>query len=173
MARRSFASALLLLASQCSLAAVRPETRFAKSAREARARIDALVGHSYGRTPCPCSTAELCKPIVGPPAREREVFGFHSGDMAAYNWSHITTVAWVDSLEQMCDAHAHNVRVIMAAPTVVLTGNRSARAAWVANTLELVQVHSPKSARGVQSAFRAGTRAFEQARFADGVTFDF
>jgi hypothetical protein len=28
-------------------------------------------------------------------------------------------------------------------------------------------------APGVQSAFRAGTRAFEQARFADGVTFDF
>ena len=54
------------------------------------------------------------------------------------------------SQEEICEAHQHDVKVIMASPTVILTSNVTLRQEWIDKTVaQIVE-------RGV-----------------DGVTFDF
>ena len=102
---------------------------------------------------CPCENEALCKPISGDPVRSQEVFGFlanpASVNSSAMNWTYVTSVAW-GSLESVCEAHKHGVRVILPSPRVVLTSNATERAKWVANALQRVQ-----------------------ETFSDGLTFDF
>ena len=102
---------------------------------------------------CSCKNKEWCKPINnGAPVRDKEVFGFrgNSPTIAGYNWTHITSLAWGLSQEEICEAHQHDVKVIMASPTVILTSNVTLRQEWIDKTVaQIVE-------RGV-----------------DGVTFDF
>lgn len=106
--------------------------------------------------PCPCNDESLCRPIDGPPAREREIYGFAlaSGtDGAEMNWTHITTVAWAHTDALICRAHAHGARAILAAPPFDLQRDMvvpARRAAWIQAAVQLVQ-----------------------DKFADGLVFDY
>eukprot|EP00048_Salpingoeca_helianthica_P017748 m.238852 g.238852 ORF g.238852 m.238852 type:complete len:375 (+) comp22080_c0_seq1:91-1215(+) len=98
---------------------------------------------------CPCSDEKLCEPIQV--QYEREVFGFGQSDYQFYDWDVVTTLAWVDKPEVMCEAHAHGARVIAAAPDgMPLTSDKAARTAWINKTIDYVK-----------------------ANFFDGITFDY
>jgi Di-N-acetylchitobiase len=101
---------------------------------------------------CTCSNPEWCKPIDnGTPLREKELFGFKDGsNTIAYNWTHITSLAWGISQTELCTAHQHGVKVIMGAPSPILSPNTTEREVWIKNTVaQIVE-------RGV-----------------DGITFDY
>ncbi|KAI3428045.1 hypothetical protein D9Q98_006431 [Chlorella vulgaris] len=95
---------------------------------------------------CPCSSPALCQPISVTHARE--VFGFSvSNDTSydRYDWDQLTTVAWNEDPALMCAAHAAGARVVIdgrSANPVAVYGNRTARAAWVAEQVQhAVEAH--------------------------------
>lgn len=102
------------------------------------------------KVPCPCENPALCQPIAGPPVREKEVFGFGQPTNINFNWTHMTSVAWINDANFTCLAHSHNVRVILGTPPIILTPNISARAEFIDTVLQQVQ-----------------------DSFADGITFDY
>ena len=137
-------------------AALTAPKRFAALQREAKKRSDEWVDRYRSKgletpPPCPCSDKSLCEPVSGPPTREKEVFGFHGGGAyKRFDWKRISTIAWGETPGLLCLAHQHNVRIILSAPSVVLTDNATARADYASTVVQLVQ-HN----------------------FADGVTFDY
>ena len=68
------------------------------------------------------------------------------------NWTHVTTVAWVDNDAVMCLAHQHGARAIIGAPAINLDEllNKTARSDWIQAALQAVQ-----------------------SQFRDGIVFDF
>jgi Di-N-acetylchitobiase len=110
---------------------------------------------------CPCDDDQWCEPISGPPVRVTgEIYGFYGSwvhtdglppgqDM---NWTHVTTVAWVDNDAVMCLAHQHGARAIIGAPTINLDElvNKTVRSDWIQAALHAVQ-----------------------SQFRDGIVFDY
>eukprot|EP00931_Biecheleriopsis_adriatica_P078312 TRINITY_DN51775_c0_g1_i1.p1 TRINITY_DN51775_c0_g1~~TRINITY_DN51775_c0_g1_i1.p1 ORF type:complete len:408 (-),score=71.41 TRINITY_DN51775_c0_g1_i1:31-1254(-) len=97
---------------------------------------------------CPCADVSLCKtPMV---QHERELFGFDGSNWRTFNWTHVTTVAWSDDSEIVCQAHAAGARRIAAAPRIVFSADRQVRKAWIDNLIDIMKTH-----------------------FFDGVTFDY
>ena len=69
------------------------------------------------------------------------------------NWTHVTSVAWVNDDNLTCLAHKHGARAILAAPHFNLDGmidNLARREAWIQDALRLVR-----------------------DSFADGIVFDY
>ena len=113
---------------------------------------------------CPCPNPEDCHPIFnsGTPVRGTgEVYGFAGGKSDTgqqYNWTFISTVAWAVNDTLMCTAHRHGARTALAPPSFNLTlittlvGEEREQYIqnWVHKTLSMVQ-----------------------ARYRDGVVFDF
>jgi di-N-acetylchitobiase len=94
---------------------------------------------------CPCNDINLCQPIHGPPIRVgREIYGFIGNDESALtglNWTYITTLAWASNDAIACEAHRHNARAVLAAPSFNLTlmaQDQQAQIAWVAQALQTV-----------------------------------
>ena len=99
------------------------------------ATFEVVVSFQTSSGVCPCENEALCKPITGDPVRSQEVFGFlanpASVNSSAMNWTYVTSVAW-GSLESVCEAHKHGVRVILPSPRVMLTSNATERVAqWL------------------------------------------
>ena len=107
-----------------------------------------------GTASCPCDDDALCHPIAAPPVRRKEIFGFVTvdSDVHRMNWTHITSVAWVQDEDIMCQAHAHGARVILGAPPFDLAQMvlPERRTQWIQQALTLVQ-----------------------EKFADGIVFDY
>ena len=115
--------------------------------------VDALGSES--ELNCPCSNAAHCTTISGPPVRATgEVFGFINKEVNAtqLNWTRITTVAWANTPEIVCAAHAHGARAVMASPSLNLVdlADKDERKKWIAAALAKVQ-----------------------ASFYDGIVFDY
>ena len=94
---------------------------------------------------CPCDDEAWCRPIPGPPVRDREIFGFARYDGttgAEFNWTHITTVAWAHDDALICAAHQHGVRAILAAPPFDLEHDMivpARRATWIQDAVAHAQ----------------------------------
>lgn len=98
---------------------------------------------------CPCENVSLCStPTVQHP---KELFGFggQAYDWKHFDWNFITTVAWADHAEVMCEAHRSNARVIGSVGTI-FSPDPAVRQMWIHNVIASVK-----------------------SRFLDGVTFDF
>ena len=106
-----------------------------------------------GALVCPCDDDQWCEPIAGPPVRlTGEIYGFYGSwvhtdglppgqDM---NWTHVTTVAWVDNDAVMCPAHQHGAQAIIEAPPINLDElvNKTARSDWIQAALQAFQSQS-------------------------------
>ena len=113
---------------------------------------------------CPCPNTKDCQPVFTSELSVQvtgEVYGFAGGKSDTgqqYNWTHITTVAWAVNDTLMCEAHRHGARAVLAPPSFNLTlmttlgGEEREQYIqnWVQKTLSMVQ-----------------------ARYRDGVVFDF
>eukprot|EP00405_Crypthecodinium_cohnii_P028818 CAMPEP_0206504696 /NCGR_PEP_ID=MMETSP0324_2-20121206/55654_1 /ASSEMBLY_ACC=CAM_ASM_000836 /TAXON_ID=2866 /ORGANISM="Crypthecodinium cohnii, Strain Seligo" /LENGTH=536 /DNA_ID=CAMNT_0053993945 /DNA_START=74 /DNA_END=1680 /DNA_ORIENTATION=- len=114
-------------------------------------RLPARRAHSNPaqQTACPCSNTSLCEtPLI---QHEKEIFGFGSGKyLPTWDWSKITTVAWSNEPDMICQAHAVGARVIAAAPPILFSDSAEARKRWIDDLIASLKEH-----------------------FMDGVTFDY
>ena len=100
---------------------------------------------------CPCENTKLCEPVQEWPEQEIFGFGVDSDRWEYYPWDLVTTVAWAEGGDIICEAHAKKARIIAAAPDgMPLTSDASVRAAWTQKVVKLVQDN-----------------------FIDGITFDY
>merc|ERR1711934_374840 len=88
---------------------------------------------------CPCSDPAHCKAVTK--QHEREVFGFGAnGNWTQFDWDTITTIAWAADPQLVCTAHAHDARVIAAAPSdMPLSADPAVRKAWVDKTVGMIR----------------------------------
>jgi di-N-acetylchitobiase len=108
---------------------------FSELRAKARTRSDAWDPSI--KLACPCSNQSWCAPLTKAPVSKTEVFGFVASNKM--NWTYVTTIAWSTFEDIGCDAHQHNVRLVLGAPAVVLTDNATARQAWIKAALAQVQ----------------------------------
>ncbi|CAB9499440.1 Di-N-acetylchitobiase [Seminavis robusta] len=137
--------------------------RFQRQSKEQRQFSDEWIAHQFNnkdgdhhyiyQSPCPCSDPQLCQPISsndGFPIRTTgEVYGFAGGKEIGqnFNWTHISTVAWANEDELMCQAHKHNSRAVVATPSFNLTHlaelndkeRQSQIQEWIDKTLSMVK----------------------------------
>lgn len=108
--------------------------------RAASERFALASSASSSSSSCPCSDPSLCKPIGGPPLKDKEVFGFVGGNGSTLDFSRITTIAWGSNSPLMCLAHAHGVRVTLGAPgpEKVFLENATVKAQWVQSAVQSV-----------------------------------
>lgn len=84
---------------------------------------------------CPCADPALCNQITTGP--RKEVFGFSvTGGKYwehGYDWSQLTTIAWVKDPQVMCKAHAMGARAVLntGGNWKQLFTNASARLEWI------------------------------------------
>ena len=72
----------------------------------------------YARGACPCASPSLCDPTKFRADGTAEVFAFTpdgGSNYAEYDWSRITTLAWVEDDAAMCRAHARGARAVSRA----------------------------------------------------------
>lgn len=82
-----------------------------------------------GRSACPCADASMCKtPSV---QHNQEFFGFGGKNWKQFDWSLVTTVAWADDHNIICEAHKTGARIIAGAPTIEFSSNVTVRRAWI------------------------------------------
>ena len=89
---------------------------------------------------CPCADTKLCQPITTGP--RKEVYGFKpSGatDWDQFDWSTLTTVAWVQSADLMCTAHSHGARAVLSAGgwSIQNISDPAYRSKWVQSHVQL------------------------------------
>ncbi len=113
----------------------------------ATAALACVAASQAGAVPtCQCSDPSLCKPLAGPPAASRELFMFATAaqtNWEQYPWDSLTTVAvagWDGvTSEMVCHAHTSNTRVvILTSMSKQQVPNRTARAEWIAETMDQV-----------------------------------
>jgi len=117
------------------LTLVAARQRLAELRAKSRARSDAW--DPSVKLACPCSNQSWCAPLAQGPVSKIEVYGFIASNKM--NWTYVTTIAWSSFEEIGCEAHQHNVRLIMNAPTIVLTPNATMRQVWIQAALAQVQ----------------------------------
>ena len=110
---------------------------------------------------CPCEDPKWCQPISGSPLKAKEIFGFVGGNGSTLDLSRITTIAWGSNDPLMCLAHAHGVRVILAAPQPekVFLANATVQAEWVKEAVRaVVNSHHDGLVFDWESPARKGSR---------------
>ena len=145
--------------------------RFRREFRKQRLLSDLWIDQSKDddgkqTPPCPCPNPDDCRPIsseIGaPPVRTSgEIYGFAGGKGDSgrpYNWTHISTVAWAANDTLMCEAHRHGARAVLAPPSFNLT---------------LMTILEDEERNEYIQNWVQKTLAMVQARYRDGVVFDF
>ncbi|KAL6753492.1 glycoside hydrolase superfamily [Haematococcus lacustris] len=93
-------------------------------------------------TNCTCADPQHCKPVVG--ERDKEFFGFiwpASKNFRQFNWTRLSSIAWLEDPELVCLAHSHAARVILNSGDVkdcLQPGAGALRLSWVATHVQRV-----------------------------------
>ena len=122
--------------------ALRSGGRAAREEGERRGAVAALPS----RVPCACEDAAHCSlPAAAAAKGRREVFGFRtaapgSSGYTRYDWSRLTTLAWVQPGDEQaaCYAHAHGARAVSRAGGINITLLREGDAAALRAVAEAI-----------------------------------